>query len=207
MVNKKTVYDCINTLMFNGKTISNTEFFKGKANADKMWQEAISVVAKNLIRWAEERAISDSMFKEVTEDCKNMTGAAQRFITTSLYEEALEITKQRLAEENRPKIEFDAPLEPSHGRYISQEINAKVVIPWWKRVRLTRGGSIMENMPTEEQIRWMANKLNIDGDDGDNRIVIKCFLNDYKYAKDHGKNLLTKISVVNGKPMLSYAGE
>lgn len=207
MVNKKTVYDCINVLMFNGKTISNTEFFKGKANADKMWQEAISVVAKNLVRWAEEKAISDSMFKEVTEDCKNMTGAAQRFITTSLYEEALEITRQRLEEENKPKIDFDAPPEPSHGKQISQEVNAKQIIPWWRRTHLSRPGTFVESMPTDEQIKWLGDKLNVDWNKGDNYIVLKCFLSDYKYAKEHGKTLLTKISVVNGQPTLSYAGE
>lgn len=207
MVAKKTVLDCINVLMFNGKTISNTEFFKGKGNADKMWTEAISVVASTLIRWAEENQVGDTLFKEVTENCKLLSGVNHRFITTALYDEALEITKEKLKEKNRPKFDFEIPSEPEHGRPISHEINTKVVLPWWKRVRLKRGGSIMDNMPTEEQIKWMADKLHLDAENGDDRIVIKCFLNDYKYAKDNGKALLTKISVVDGKAMLSYVGE
>jgi len=206
MVTKKTVYDCINLLMFNGKTISNAEFFKGRQDADKLWQDAINVVTKTLMKWAEDKAINDTMFREVTEDCKNLSGVEHRYITTNLYNAALEITLQRLENANKPKIVFERPAEPSHGKPISRETNIKYIIPWWRRVQLSRPGTIMENMPTEEQINWLANKLQLDANKGDDYIVIKCFLNDYIFAKKNQKTLLTKIAVVDGKATLSYVG-
>lgn len=206
MINRKTVYDCINALMFNGKTISNTEFFKGKTNADKMWAEALNVTASNLLRWAEEKAVGDTMFKEITEDCKKLSGYDWRFITTALYDAAYELTQQRLEEANKPKETFASPNDPVHGPMISAETNLKYIIPWWRRAMQQRVGMLMAYMPTEEQIKWMAGKLKVDINDIDNHTVIRCFLNDYKYAKEQGKSLLTKIGVEDGKAVLSFVG-
>ena len=204
MINKKVVLECINVLMFNGKTISNTEHFKNNKDGQTLWKSALDTLAKILSKWAEDNAVTETMFKEVTEDCKKLSGVEWRYITTNLYDEALKLTQERLSEENKPKETFTRPAEPSHGEPISPEINLKVIIPWWRRVQ--RRGDIMAYMPTEEQINWMANKLNLNAHDADVKIVIQCFLNDYKYAKENNKALLTKISAVNGKAILSYVG-